>query len=81
MTEDEKFEVFNRAGITDEFIEETDRMIESGEFFKGDWEAAEAHEPVIVQLEMDPAVVVTLDRKARAKGMTRSQFISSLATS
>ena len=80
MTDEEKLAVFARAGITDEFIEETERQIETGEFFDGTWTTVEAHEPVIVQIEMDPVAVVTLDRKARALGMTRSQYIAALAT-
>ena len=80
MTNEEKLAIFERAGITDEFINETDRMVESGEFFEGTWTTVETHEPVIVQIEMDPVAVVTLDRKARAQGMTRGQYISALAT-
>ena len=76
MTDDEKLAIFERAGITEEFIEETDRQIETGEFFEGSWTTVETHEPVIVQMEMDPVTVVTLDRKARACGMTRSQYIT-----
>lgn len=80
MTNEEKLALFERAGITDEFIDETDRQIESGEFFQGEWSTVETREPVIVQIEMDPVAVVTLDRKARAHGMTRSQYITALAT-
>ncbi len=80
MTNEEKLAIFERAGITDAFIDETDRMVESGEFFEGAWTTVETHEPVIVQIEMDPVAVVTLDRKARAHGMTRGQYISALAT-
>lgn len=80
MTDDEKLALFARAGITDEFIDETERQIASGEFFEGTWETAEKHEPVIVQLEMDPVVVVTMDRRARERGMTRSEYVSALAT-
>ena len=80
MTNEEKLAIFERAGITDEFIDETNRMVESGEFFEGAWTTVETHEPVIVQIEMDPVAVVTLDRKARAQGMTRGQYISALAT-
>lgn len=79
-TNDEKIALFERAGITDEFIDETERQITTGAFLKGSWTTVETHEPAIVQIEMDP-VVVTLDRKARAYGMTRSQYISALATS
>ena len=80
MTNDEKLAIFDRAGITDEFIDDTDRQIETGEFFEGSWTTVETHEPVIVQMEMDPVAVVTLDRKARACGMTRSQYITALVT-
>ena len=80
MTDEEKLALFERAGITDAFIDETERQIASGEFFEGDWTVVEKHEPVIVQLEMDPVVVVSLDRKARARGMTRSQYLSELVT-
>ena len=80
MTDEEKLALFERAGITDEFIDETERLLQTGEFFDGTWTTVETHEPVIVQLEMDPVAVVTLDRKARAHGMTRAQYISALAT-
>lgn len=80
MTYEEKLALFEHAGITDEFIDETERQIETGEFFEGTWTTVETREPVIVQIEMDPVAVVTLDRKARAHGMTRSQYISALAT-
>ena len=80
MTNEEKIALFEQAGINDEFIDETERQIASGEFFDGDWTTVETREPVIVQIEMDPVAVVTLDRKARARGMTRSQYISALAT-
>ena len=80
MTNEEKIALFERAGINDEFIDETERQIANGEFFEGSWTTAEMHEPVIVQIEMDPVAVVTLDRRARSHGMTRSQYISALAT-
>lgn len=80
MTDDEKLAIFERAGITEEFIKETDRQMETGEFFEGSWTTVETHEPVIVQMEMDPVAVVTLDRKTRACGMTRSQYITALVT-
>ena len=80
MTHEEKIALFERAGITDEFIDETERQIANGEFFDGTWTTVETREPVIVQLEMDPVAFVTLDRKARAHGMTRSQYISAIAT-
>ena len=65
MTNKEKLAIFERAGVTEEFIDETDRQIESGEFFEGTWATVETHEPVIVQIEMDPVAVVTLDRMPR----------------
>ena len=37
MTDEEKLALFERAGITDAFIDETERQIASGEFFEGDW--------------------------------------------
>lgn len=80
MTNDEKLAIFERAGITDEFIDDTDRQIETGEFFEGSWTTVEAHEPVIVQMTMDPVAVVTLDRRARACGMTRSLYVTALMT-
>ena len=80
MTDEEKIAIFERAGITDEFIDKTERQIDSGEFFEGTWTTVEAHEPVIVQIEMDPAAVISLDRRARVRGMTRSQYVSALAT-
>ena len=80
MADNEKLAIFERAGITEELIEETDRQIETGEFFEGSWTTVETREPVIVQMEMDPVVVVALDRKARACGMTRSQYITALLT-
>lgn len=80
MTDDEKLAIFERAGITDEFIDDTDRQIETGEFFEGSWTTVETHEPLIVQMEMDPVAVVTLDRRARACGMTRSQYVTALVT-
>lgn len=80
MTDEEKLATFERAGITDDFIDETDRQIEPDEFFDGMWTTAERHEPVIVQVEMDPALVASIDRRAREKGMTRSQYLSALAS-
>ena len=80
MTDDEKLVIFERAGITDEFIDDTDRQIETGEFFEGFWTTAETREPVIVQMEVSPVAFVTLDRKARACDMTRSQYITALVT-
>ena len=53
MTDDEKLAVFDREGITDEFIDDTDRQIETGEFFEGSWTTVESHEPVIVQVETE----------------------------
>ena len=80
MTNEEKLAIFEQAGITDEFIDETERLIQTGEFFEGSWTTVETHEPVIVQIEMNPVAIVTLDRKARAHGMTRSEYITALAT-
>ena len=53
MTDDEKLAIFDRAGISDEFIDDTDRQIETGEFFEGSWITVETHEPVIVQVEIE----------------------------
>lgn len=53
MTDDEKLAIFDRAGISDEFIYDTDRQIETGEFFEGSWTTVESHEPVIVQAETE----------------------------
>ena len=53
MINDEKLAIFDRVGITDGFIDETDRQIETGEFFEGSWTTVESHEPVIVQVETE----------------------------
>ena len=54
---EDKIALIERAGVTDEFIDEAE-----------------------CQIEMDKVAVVTPDRKARTHGMTRSQYISALAT-
>ena len=53
MTDDEKLAIFDRASITDEFIDDADRRIETGEFFEGSWTTVESHEPVIVPVETE----------------------------
>lgn len=55
-----------RAGITDEYIDKTERLLRTGELFDGGWTAVETHEPAIDLIDKDSVTVVTLDWRARA---------------
>ena len=66
--------------LTEEERAEFADMAERDEWDPEEWEILESSKTVTVQIELSPRELVELDRRARAHGKTRSQYLRELAT-
>ena len=70
MTNDEKLAIFERAGISDEFIDDTDRQIETGEFFEDSWITVETRIREANVMDVDSQSHITIECMGKVSART-----------